>query len=153
MSHILHKALVTYVLAAMQTFFPTRSRTAEYRAVAEAIVTGAPDPTGIDEVQLASIGSFESGYATHAWSKDGLGCYGVWQICPFPRLPIPRTLTGQAREALRRWNIGRCFYTGEANRRDGRCPLADERYFRALDYVTAHPFVAPAEDETELAER
>jgi hypothetical protein len=146
----LHAALVAYVLKAMCFWCPpAHHQMHEYTEVAKAIVEATPNPE--DEIQLASIGSFESGYATHAWSKDGLGCYGVWQICPFPRLPIPRTLTGQAREALRRWNIGRCFYTGEANRRDGRCPLADERYFRALDYSRKHPFVPPANDVVALA--
>lgn len=146
MSHILHKALVTYVLAAMQTFFPTRSRATEYRAVAEAIVQATPDPE--DEVQLAAIASLESGYATNA--RGRLGEIGAWQLMPWR--PVPRTLAGQAKEALWRWKAqGRCGYTGEAGRKDGKCPLADNRYLRALLYSREHPFVPP--EGTELAER
>jgi hypothetical protein len=108
-----------------------------YKRVADAIVRATPDHE--DQVQLAAIGSFESGFYTQALGK--LGEVGVWQLMPQKGHPIPRSLVGQAREALRRWKEqGRCGYTGETNRRDGTCPLADHRYLRAFLWSYKHPF-------------
>jgi hypothetical protein len=127
---------VAWVLSAMFAFArPAPYQREAYVAIASAIVASTDDEESW--IELASIGGYESGYAIHAWSRDGRGCYGVWQLCA----PVPKALPQQAREALRRWREqGRCGYTGEANRRDGRCPLADERYLRARLWLYEHPF-------------
>jgi hypothetical protein len=139
MTPILHKALVVYVLAAMNFWLPMpRWRAAEYHKVAEAIVDATPDPE--EEIQLAAIGSLESGYSVSARGK--LGEIGVWQHLPMKGFPVPKSLVGQAKLAVYKWfKMGRCSYTGESNRADHKCPLADNRYLRAFDYSRTHPFV------------
>ena len=123
-----------YVLAAMCAWIAPRDwQRHDYDLIAQAIVDATPDPE--DEIQLAAIASYESRFAVHAVGK--LHEQGPWQLLG----RVPPTLTGQAKEALRRWKTqGRCSYTGEANRADGKCPLADHRYLRARLWSYQHPF-------------
>jgi hypothetical protein len=157
----IHKALVVYILAAMNHWVPaSHGRQSQYADVAEALVTGT-DESPDDALQLAAIGSFESGYSTGAVGR--LGEIGFLQIRPFYDGPLscspwsahPNTkcsLVQQVRIGLYRWkNQGRCGYTGETNRADRTCPLADHRYLRAFDYAYRHPFVAPVEPPPALA--
>jgi hypothetical protein len=160
----LHQALVAYVLSAMTAWMPPAHwQQASYRTIADAIARGADDDPD-DAVQLAAIGSFESGYRENAVGKRGER--GVFQLLSFPerkascapwaenpgrwthpqhKLPElgPCTLVEQARIALYRWKVmGRCSFTGEASTAPA-CPLADHRYLRAFDWVRTHPFTPP----------
>jgi hypothetical protein len=133
----MHAALVAYVLVAMMSWIPPHpSQLAEYRQIAEAIVDATDDPE--DEIQLASIASYESRFSIRARGK--LGEVGAFQLLG----RAPRTVRGQAVEALRRWKQqGRCGYTGEASKAPD-CPLATRRYLRAFEWSYAHPFVSGA---------
>lgn len=135
----LHQALVAYVLAAMNAWIPAQSNPhGDYKVVAEAVVGATEDPE--EALELASVSSYESGFCTRARNPRS-GAKGAFQLLGGR---IPQTVSGQAKEALRRWREqGRCGYTGEA-RTAPVCPLADERYYRAFMWSYRHPFVAPA---------
>lgn len=82
-----------------------------YAAIAWVIAHEARTPD--DAAVLAAIGFYESGYSPQAVGK--MGEIGVWQLMgpPYAATP-PKTLRGQAREALRRWHEqGPCGYAGE----------------------------------------
>ena len=133
--------LLAFVLAAMTSWIPPRaSQRAEYDAIAHAIVAATQDPD--DAIQLAALASYESRFDTHARNRRS-GARGAWQLLGRSRHDYRTgrngTLVEQAREALRRWHLGMCLYTGET-RRAPDCPLASERYARALQWLYAHPF-------------
>lgn len=134
----LHAALVLHALRFMVAVLPPHggAQRAEYRAIAEAIVDATPAPD--DEIQLASIAADESRFTVHALNRRS-GARGPFQLLGGH---IPRGLAAQAREALRRWKIGMCFYTGETLQAPD-CPLASIRYGRAVAWSYAHPFEAP----------
>ncbi len=147
-----------YVRAAMTEWIPPAAyQETEYRQIADAIATAAPNPE--DAIQLAAIASFESRFAVKALGKKNE--IGFLQIRPFFDRPVSCapwsehpttkcTLVEQARIGLYRWKVlGRCSYTGETSTAP-LCPLADHRYLRALDYLHAHPFIQP---EGEVAAR
>ena len=128
--------MTLYVLAAMLSWLPVRTptRLAEYRTIARACVhTSNSDPE--EAVTCVTLASLESGFKLRARNRRS-GARGAWQLLGGH---VPENPDEQAHEAMRRWHVGRCLYTGETARAP-TCPLADARYFRALDWLHEHPF-------------
>src|SRR5208282_6601363 len=134
--------LLSYVFSAMVAWMPPKPtdtrRLLEMEHVAVAIVRATRDREHApqDALWLASVGALEGSYRIGARGK--LGEIGPWQLLPPPLgRAVPKSLEGQAREALARWKeLGPCGFTGEGRGKTlDACPLAFHRVRRALAWA------------------
>ena len=135
--------LYEWILSAMLAWSPPNpcnvAQLRGYVAIASAIDSATDDPD--EAALLASIAYYETGRTFNASPqlKGKAGERGPWQLMPWS--PVPKTLDGQAKEALSRWKLqGPCGYTGEARNAKSVCPLAHHRMDRAASWAAQHPF-------------
>jgi hypothetical protein len=117
---------------------PTRDDLRVSLAIERAAHASAKYSTLQSAALLVSIAFYESGFVVDAKgpvTASGTGAYGPWQLMP----PVPLTLEGQAKEALRRWETqGPQGYTGETHCPWYGCPLAVDRHLRGLILESAY---------------
>jgi GNAT superfamily N-acetyltransferase len=158
--------LIAYVFANMLAWFIHPEHLSEWRranlreiavAIADASLVVQTTECDGDAACTAAWLTNESHLESN-WDKNALGRsgeIGAFQLMPPPRgRAVPKTLEGQAEEAVRRWNLqGPNGFTGErwpCAREFGICPLALNRQLGGALYFASHPFV-PAPSSSFLA--